>query len=115
MLRTLLLATACAAATDVVKRDGCNGFASSCGRAFAQNGTSGSVGPDLQVAATYCFDEMGERNYNTAVDINACLANTFGQLTAGTGCVVFSFLALRLCCLLFPALCSSHAIFVLPL
>ncbi|KAJ3492902.1 hypothetical protein NLG97_g5071 [Lecanicillium saksenae] len=83
LLKIAVLVGATAAAT--VRRDGCNGFAASCGRAYAQNGTSGHVDADLLVVATYCIDQAGERNYNPTVKINDCLSNSFGQLTAGTG------------------------------
>lgn len=79
----LILASTAAAAT--IKRAGCSGFAGTCGRAYAHNGTSGRPDGDMTVYATYCFDEAGERNYNPMVRINDCLSNSFGQLTSGTG------------------------------
>ncbi|OAA72610.1 Cyanovirin-N [Cordyceps fumosorosea ARSEF 2679] len=84
----LLLAAAAAAAAAAVtgaSAASCHGFAGTCGRAIARNGTSGHPGPDMLVYATYCFDQAGERNYNPTVEINTCLSNTFGRLTPGTG------------------------------
>lgn len=96
--RTFILLTSSitAAAAATVKRAGCSGFAGTCGRAYAHNGTSGRPDADMTVYTTYCFDQAGERNYNPMVLINDCLSNTFGQLTGGTGYV---FLSLCVSCL----------------
>ncbi|TQV93138.1 hypothetical protein V2A60_003550 [Cordyceps javanica] len=83
LLRSAILFAA--AAVDAVAASGCSGFAGTCGRAYARNGTSGRPDADMVVFATYCLDEGGNRHYNPAVLINDCLANTFGQLTGGTG------------------------------
>ncbi|KAF1735124.1 hypothetical protein CRV24_004045 [Beauveria bassiana] len=81
----LLLAAGLTAATSVQRAAGCSGFAGTCGRAFARNGTSGRPDADMAVYATYCLDIAGERHYNPAVRINDCLGNAFGRLTGGKG------------------------------
>ncbi|KAM0744070.1 hypothetical protein ACQRIT_001384 [Beauveria bassiana] len=81
----LLLAAGLTAATSMQRAAGCSGFAGTCGRAFARNGTSGRPDADMAVYATYCLDMAGERHYNPAVRINDCLGNAFGRLTGGKG------------------------------
>ncbi|KAM3501634.1 hypothetical protein MY11210_009322, partial [Beauveria gryllotalpidicola] len=81
----LLAAVAAAAAAASMKRAGCSGFAGTCGRAFARNGTSGRPDADMALYATYCLDTAGERHYNPAVRANDCLGNSFGRLTGGKG------------------------------
>lgn len=87
MLLDAVLLFASAGTAAMVRRGGCSGFAGTCGRAYAQNGTSGRPDADMSVFATYCLDRAGERHYNPAVLINDCLSNTFGQLTGGSGYV----------------------------